>query len=179
MKKLFLHIKRLFRKFWFVIFLAFAISFVFGLGLLAVMTIISMVFFDNIVDVDSILENFTEEQLNIIFAEKVDENVTDDDYFTILARYQTFLCPKKVDSITTWIGSEVTEKAYVQKYELKKIVDGFSLENQKKNLLNSIDKNSVAAKRAVNSNRSLNFVYTYRNSGETFTITITPDELRK
>ena len=100
MKKLFLHIKRLFRKFWFVIFLAFAISFVFGLGLLAVMTIISMVFFDNIVDVDSILENFTEEQLNIIFAEKVDENVTDDDYFTILARYQTIFVQRK------WIVSQ-------------------------------------------------------------------------
>lgn len=179
MKKVFLHIKRLFRKFWFVIFLAFAISLLLGIVLLIIMTIISMLFFDNIVDVDGILENFTEEQLNIIFAEKVDENVTDDDYFTILARYQTFLCPKKVDCITTWIESEVTEKAYIQKYELKKRVDGLSVENLKKNLLNSIDKKSVAAKRAVNSNRCLNFVYTYRNSGDSFTITITPDELNK
>ena len=83
MKKLFLHIKRLFRKFWFVIFCVSAISIVFGVILLVVMTIISLLFFDNIVDVDAILENFTEEQLDIILSEEMDENVTDDDYLTL------------------------------------------------------------------------------------------------
>ena len=42
MKKLFLHIKRLFRKFWFIIFLAFVISFIHGVGLLIIMTVFIM-----------------------------------------------------------------------------------------------------------------------------------------
>ena len=178
MRNLFLHIKRLFRKFWLVIFICFAISLLHGIIALAIMTVISMLFFDNIVDVDAILENFTEEQLEIIFAEEVDENVSDDDYFTILARYQTFLCPKKADRYTTWIGSEVTKTAYVQKYEVKKGAEAYSFDVLKQNILASIDKNSVAAKRAVHSNRNLNFDYLCRNTGETFTIVITADELK-
>ena len=177
MKRLVLHVKRLFRKFWFVIFLSFAISWLSGFIVFGLMIVISMLFFNDPVDVKGILENFTEEQLEIIFAEEVDENVSDDDYFTILARYQTYLCPKKADRITTWICSEVTDTAYVQKYELK-TNEQISKEVLKQNLLASINKNSVAAKRAVSSNRSLNFTYTYRNTGESFTIVITPDNLK-
>ena len=105
MKRLVLHVKRLFRKFWFIIFLSFAISWLSGFLVLGLMIVISMLFFSDPVDVKGILENFTEEQLEIIFAEDVDEDVSDDDYFTILARYQTYLCPKKADRITTWICS--------------------------------------------------------------------------
>ena len=177
MKRLVLHVKRLFRKFWFIIFLCFAISMVFGAGILIIMTIISMLFFSDPVDVKGILENFTEEQLEIIFNDKVDENVSDEDYFTILARYQTFLCPKKADRITTWICSEVTDNAYIQKYELKDNPE-LSIEVIKQNILASINKNGVAVKRAIRSNRSLNFEYTNRNTGETFTIVITADELK-
>ena len=177
MKRLVLHVKRLFRKFWFIIFLSFAISWLSGFLVLGLMIVISMLFFSDPVDVKGILENFTEEQLEIIFAEDVDEDVSDDDYFTILARYQTYLCPKKADRITTWICSEVTDAAYVQKYELK-TNENISKEVLKQNLLANINKNSVASKRAVRSNRSLNFTYTYRNTGESFTIVITPDELK-
>lgn len=176
MKRLVLHVKRLFRKFWFIIFLGFAISWLSGFIVFGLMIVISMLFFSDPVDVKGILENFTEEQLDIIFAEEVDENVSDDDYFTILARYQTYLCPKKADRITTWICSEVTDTAYVQKYELK-TNEHISKEVLKQNLLASINRNSVAAKRAVRSNRSLNFTYTYRHTGESFTIVITPSEL--
>ena len=42
-----------------------------------------MFFFDNIIDVDAILENFTEEQLEIIFNEEMDASVCDDDYLTL------------------------------------------------------------------------------------------------
>ena len=176
MKRLVLHVKRLFRKFWFIIFLGFAISWLSGIIVFGLMIVISMLFFSDPVDVKGILENFTEEQLEIIFANEVDEDVSDDDYFTILARYQTYLCPKKADGITTWICSEVTDTAYVQKYELKNN-EHISKEVLKQNLLASINKNSVAAKRAVRSNRNLNFTYTYRNTGESFTIVITPSEL--
>ena len=116
MKKLILHIKRLFRKFWLAIFFFFAISLIHGLIALVVMTIISMFFFDNIIDVDAILENFTEEQLEIIFNEEMDASVCDDDYLTLLARYQSYFCPKKIDRKTIWTGSIVTNDAYVFNY---------------------------------------------------------------
>lgn len=177
MKKVYLHVKRLFKKFWFIILLASGTSLVIGLGVLVVMTAISLLFFEDPVDIDSILENFSEEQLEIIFSEEMDETVSDDEYFSILARYQTFICPKKADRITTWIGSEVTDTAYIQKYELKKMYDGFSSEILKKNIISRINKNGIAAQRAIRSNRRLEFVYHIFNTDETFTLVITPNEL--
>lgn len=177
MKKLFLHIKRLFRKFWFLIFCICAISIVHGVIALVVMTIISLLFFDNIVDVDAILENFTDEQLEIILSEEMDVNVTDDEYLTLLARYQSFFCPKKIDRITIWTSSEVTKDAYIFSYELKG-KEAITREKQKKRIFAQINTNGVHAKRLVNSNRKLVFRYTYRQTGETIEIAFTPDELR-
>jgi hypothetical protein len=141
------------------------------------MTIISMLFFDNIVDVDAILENFTEEQLEIVLAEEMDENVTDDEYLTLLARYQSFFCPKKIDRITIWTNSEVTKDAYIFSYELKGKAP-ISMVEQKKRIFAQINTNGVHVKRLVNSNRKLVFRYTYRRTGETIEIVFTPDELR-
>ena len=177
MRKLFLHIKRLFRKFWFLIFCICAISIVHGVIALVVMTIISMLFFDNIVDVDAILENFTEEQLEIVLAEEMDENVTDDEYLTLLARYQSFFCPKKIDRITIWTNSEVTKDAYIFSYELKGKAP-ISMEEQKKRIFAQINTDGVHVKRLVNSNRQLVFRYTYRQTGEAIDIVFTTEELR-
>ena len=177
MKKLFLHIKRLFKKFWFVIFFFFAISLIHGLIALVVMTIISLLFFDNIVDVDAILENFTDKQLEIILSEEMDENVTDDDYLTLLARYQSFFCPKKIDRTTIWTSSEVTKEAYIFNYELKGN-EPIATDEQKKRIFAQINTNGVHVMRLVNSNRQLVFRYTYRQTGETVEIVFTTDELR-
>ena len=177
MRKLFLHIKRLFRKFWFLIFCICAISIVHGVIALVVMTIISLLFFDNIVDVDAILENFTEEQLEIILSEEMDVNVTDDEYLTLLARYQSFFCPKKIDRITIWTSSEVTKDAYIFSYELKG-KETITKEEQKKRIFAQINTNGVHVKRLVNSNRQLVFRYTYRQTGETIEIVFTTDELK-
>lgn len=175
MRKLFLHIKRLFREFWFIIIFFFAISLIHGLIALIIMTIISMLFFDNIVDVDAILENFTEEQLEIIFNEKMDESVCDDDYLTLLARYQSYFCPKKIDRETIWTGSMVTDDAYILSYELK---DPISIEQQKERINAQINTNGVHVRRLVNSNRNLIFRYAYRQTGETVDIVFNTDELR-
>ena len=178
MKKLFLHLKRLFKKFWFVIFFVFAISFPIGLLLLAVMTIISMIFFDNIVDVDDLLENFTEEQLEIILSDKIDERASDDEYFKILAEYQSYFCPKKADRITIWTGVEAKDDAYIHYYELKKEME-ISKDALKEKILDQVNKSGVQTQRLIRSNKKLVFYYTYCKSGETFDITITPDELKK
>lgn len=178
MKRIYLHIKRLFKKFWFIIFFAFAISIVHGIALLVIMLILSMLFFSDPVDVNAILDNFTEEELDIILSETVDEKVSDDDYLNLLARYQTFFCPKKFDSVTVWTGSVVTKEAYIYDYELKREVDAFNKETLKERIMGQIDFNCVQVKRLLNSNRNMIFRYTYRNTGETFEITINSDELK-
>jgi len=178
MKRIYLHVKRLFKKFWVIIFLGFAISFVMGFALLIIMTAISMLFFNDPVDVNGILENFTDEQLEIILATEMDEKVSDDDYLTLLAKYQSYFCPKKADWLTIWTGVEVTDTAYIHYYELKKNIE-ISKETQKKNLLAQINKNGVQVQRLIRSNRNLVFNYTYRKSGETFEIALTPEDLKK
>lgn len=177
MKKLFLHIKRLFRKFWFLLIIAFAISFVIGFGVLLLMTIISMLFFDNIVDVDAVLKNFTDEELAIIFSEKMDKSVSDDDYLNLLAKYQSYFCPKKIDRNTIWTGSTVTDNAYIFSYELKGC-ELFSTEKQKNIILSKINKKGVHVKRVVNSSRSLVFRYTCRQTNKTVEIVFGANELR-
>ncbi len=177
MKKLFLHIKRLFRKFWFLLIIAFAISFVIGFGVLLLMTIISMLFFDNIVDVDAVLKNFTDEELAIIFSEKMDKSVSDDDYLNLLAKYQSYFCPKKIDRNTIWTGSTVTDNAYIFSYELKGC-ELISTEKQKNLILSKINKKGVHVKRVVNSNRSLAFRYTCRQTNKTVEIVFGANELR-
>ena len=178
MKRIYLHIKRLFKKFWFIIFFAFAISIVHGIALLVIMLTLSMLFFSAPVDVDAILDNFTKEELDIIFAETVDENVSDDDYLNLLARYQTFFCPKKFDSVTIWTGSMVTKQAYIYEYELKKDVEAFDKKTQKERIMRQINLNCVHVKRILSSNRNMIFRYTYRNTGEMLDIVINTDELK-
>lgn len=178
MKRIYLHVKRLFKKFWVIIFLAFAISLIHGVGLLIIMTVISMLFFNDPVDVDAIMNEFTEREIEIILSEDMDDSVSDDQYLELIARYQSFFCPKKLDYATTLVGSEVTEDAFIYEYELKKKLDGFSEESQKAIILQQINKQSVHVKRLVNSNRSMICRYNYPQTGETLDIVITIDELR-
>lgn len=178
MKRAFSHIKRLFRKFWFFLFFAFAISPIMGLGVLIIATALSMALFSDPVDVNAILDNFTEEELDIILAESVDENVSDDDYLNLLARYQTYFCPKKFDSVTVWTGSMVSKGAYIYEYELKKDVETFDKVTLKARIMAQIDLNCVQVKRLLSSNRNMIFRYTYRNTGETLEIVINTDELK-
>ena len=178
MKRIYLHIKRLFRKFWFIIFFASAISLVFGLGLIIIMTAISLLFFSDPVDVNGILKNFTDRELEIIMATEIDDTVSDNDYLALLARYQSFFCPKKADWLTIWTGAEATDIAYIHYYELKKEYE-ISKEEQKKRIIAQVNKSGVQAQRLIRSHKNLIFKYTYRKSGKTFEIIITPEELKK
>lgn len=149
-----------------------------GLGVLIIATALSMALFSDPVDVNAILDNFTEEELDIILAESVDENVSDDDYLNLLARYQTYFCPKKFDSVTVWTGSMVSKGAYIYEYELKKDVETFDKVTLKARIMAQIDLNCVQVKRLLSSNRNMIFRYTYCNTGETLEIVINTDELK-
>jgi hypothetical protein len=155
-----------------------AISLVFGLALVIVMTAISMLFFNDPVDVDAILDNFTERELEIILSEEMDETVTDDEYLELLARYQSYFCPKKLDTATIWTESRVTVDSFIYEYELKKRIKGFSVEQLRKEILESINKNSVQVQRIVHTNRNMIFRYTYQDNYETFDIVISTEELK-
>ena len=178
MRRVYLHVKRLFKKFWFVIFFFAAISLVFGLGLVILMTVISLLFFNDPVDIDAILENFTERELEIILSKDMDENVSVDEYLTLIAKYQSMFCPKKIDNVTTWVSSETTKDSYIYEYELKKEPKGFDINILEKNIMSSINKNSIQARRMVTSNRDMVFRYYNRSTNETFDITISCDELK-
>ena len=178
MKKVFFHMKRVLWKYWSLIIIVSIVSLALGVVLYLIMTIISLLFFDNFVDVNAILKNFTDEQLEIIFSEEMDESVCDDDYLTLLARYQSYFCPKKMDRKTVWTNSMVTSDAYIFSYELKGN-DLISMEQQKERIFSQINTNGVHVKRLVSSNRKLIFRYTYRQTGKTVEIVFTPDELRE
>ena len=142
------------------------------------MTAISLLFFNDPVDIDAVLDNFSERELEIVLSEDMDDNVNDDEYLTLVARYQSLLCPKKVDSVTTWVSSEVTNESYIYEYELKKEPNGFDVNRLEKNIMSSINKNSIQARRMVTSNRDMVFRYYNRSTNETFDITIKCEELK-
>lgn len=177
MRKLCLHLERLFRKFWFIIIPPFMISPVVGCALLFMTLIISLLFFDNIVDVDAVLENFTEEELEIVLSQEVDENVSDDEYLTLLARYQSLIFPKKNKREIIWTSTVVTHDAYIHNYELKGN-ETILFDVLREQIFAQIDKNCVHVKRLINSDRELIFRYTNRQTGETKDIVFSPDELR-
>ena len=184
MKRVFLHCKRVFAKFWFIILLSCSISPIIGLGVFIAMTAFSMAFFSDPIDVkaevEDLLNNFTEEELGVIFAEKVDENVSDDDYLTLVAKYQSYICDnKKIDEITTWTGSEVNKEAFIYLYELNdKKIEGFDIDKQKEAIRKSISKDHVQTYRIINSGRALIFRYTYRYSGQTMDVVFSNEELK-
>ena len=136
MKKVFLHSKKVIGKFWFLIAIAWAISFVFGIGAFLILLVLSMLFTEDPIDMKDLLNEFTEAELEIILSDTVDEKVSDERYLTLLAKYQTYFCPRKLDRVTTWLGSEVSEESYIRYYEVKGEIEGFSKESIK--TINSI-----------------------------------------
>lgn len=183
MKRVFAHFTRLVKKVGFILFFAFAMSPFIGLGLLILCMAISMLLFNDPVDVESeveeLLNHFTEKELEIIFAEEVDEKVSDDEYLSLLARYQSYICLKKQKGITIWVGSEVNKESYIYLYELNdRKVDGFDVDKQKDAISKNINKEHIQTKRIINSGRSIIFRYTYRNSGETMDVVFSNEELR-
>lgn len=178
MKRVILHSKKVIRNHWFIICIAGAVSFIFGIIAFLAFLIYSMNFTEDPVDVNDIMKEFTEEELGIVLADTMDENVSDEEYFTLLARYQSYFCPKKVDRVTTWVGSEVTEDSYIMSYEIKKEIEGFSADVLKDNILKEINPNCVQTIRLVRSGKNMVFRYTNTSTYDSFDIVITPNDLK-
>ena len=178
MKRVFSHIKRLFRKFWFFLFFAFAISPIMGLGVLIIATTLSMALFSDPVDAKDPADYFTEEELRKI---QSDEDVDDEEYLMLLAKYQSYECPVKVDQITTWTSSEVTKESFICNYEINDRWHRYGeidMNVVKNNILAQIDKKGVNVQRIIATNRNMIYRYWNRQS-ETFEdVVLSIEELR-
>lgn len=182
MRKLVLHVKRLFRKFWLFIALMFAMSPVIGLPVFLIMLAISLLCFSDPlepINVEEIIREFTEEELSIINGE-IAEGVTDDEFFRLLAKYDCFICPRRVDSATIWNGSEVTENAYICHYELNdhyRWLNKHYKEGLKERILSKLDTTGIHVQRLIRTNRNLIFRYWFRHADGYTEVVITPEEL--
>ena len=178
MKQLFYHLTRVFAKCWFIILLACTISPIIGLGVLILFTIISMVFSSEPAEEKNIDDYFTDEDMK-----KMDkaEELDDDEYLTLVAKFQTYQCPKKVDQITTWTSSELTKDSYVYNYEINdkkhmyRLLDMNDLKNQ---ILSRIDKQNDKIQRIIATNRNLVFRYRNYQKNTIEDVVLTTNELR-
>ena len=178
MKQIIYHLTRGFAKCWFIILIACTISPIVGLGVLILFTIISMVFSSEPVEEKNIDDYFTDEDMK-----KMDkaEELDDDEYLTLVAKFQTYQCPKKVDPITTWTSSELTKDAYVYNYEINdkkhmyRLLDMNDLKNQ---ILSKIDKQNDKIQRIIASNRNLVFRYRNYQKNTIDDVVLTANELR-
>lgn len=177
MKRVFLHSKEVIANHWFLICIAGAVSFVFAILAFALLLAYSLAFKQNPVDVNDVLNNFTDEELEIVLAETVDENVTDEEYLSILARYQSYFCPKKIDYMTTWTGAAVTEDSYILYYEIKRGFDSISEDRLRDNILTQINRDSVQTIRLARSQKNMVFRYSDRKTDASFDIVINATEL--
>lgn len=177
MKRVILHSKKVITKHWFIILIAGAISFIIGIGMFLFLLIISLIFSQDPVDVNDLLNTFSEEELDIVLADTVNENVSDEEYLTLMARYQSYFCPKKIDYLTTWVGSESTRDSYILYYEVKRDFETINQEVLRKNILSQINTNSVQVIRIARSRKNMIFRYTDRKTYESFDIVIGHMEL--
>lgn len=178
MKKVFYHITRVFSKCWFIILLACTISPIVALGVLIIFTAVSMIFLSEPSEEKNPDDYFTEEEYEKM---ETGEGLDDDEYLTLVAKCQTYQCPKKVDQITTWTSSELTRDAYIYNYEINDRRHEYSQLNMsdlKNRILARIDKQNEKIQRIVTTNRNL--VFRYRNYQENTIedVVLTANELR-
>ena len=171
MKRVLLHSKKVISNHWFIILIAGAISFIIGIGMFLLLLIWSMTFTQDPIDVNDLMDNFTEREMEIVLAETIDESVSDEEYLSTLAKYQSYFCPKKVDYLTLWTGSIYTGKSYILYYEVKKRFEEIDRNILKENILTHI------SMRLVRSNKNMIVRYTDRKTSDYFEIVITSQEL--
>lgn len=178
MKRAISHIMRLFKKFGFILFIVFAISPIMGLGVLIIATVLSMVLFSDPIGAKDPADYFTDEELRKI---QSDEDVDDEEYLVLLAKYQSYECPVKVDQITTWTSSEVSKDSFICNYEINDRWHRYGkidMDIVKNNILAQIDKDGYKVQHIIATNRNMIFRYWNRQTGVVEDVVLSTDELR-
>lgn len=179
MRNLFFHIVRVLRKFGLLMFLAFVVSPISGIVALVIATVISMVFFNDPVEEKNPEDYFTEEELKRI---ESDEEMDDEEYLTLLAKYESYKCPVKVDEITTWTSSEVTKDSYICNYEINDNNHKYGeidMDVVKSNILANVNKDGANVQRITATNRNMVYRYWNHQTGSYEDVVLSTDELKE
>jgi hypothetical protein len=140
--------------------------------------IISMVFFNNFIEDKTPEDYFTEDEWRKIHT---GESVDIEEYLILLAKYQTYECPVKVDKITTWTSSEVTSDSFICNYEINDRWHRYGeidMNVVKSNILAQIDKKGINVQRIVATNRNMIFRYRNYRTGTIEDVILSNEELR-
>lgn len=173
------HASRVFQKFWLIIVFLCFFHILFGLGLYVVLLIISLLFFNNIPEKKNPEDYFSKEEWEMI--QSGETSLDDEEYLSLLARFQTFECPVKVDDITTWTSSELTKDSFICHYEIndkKGKYGDINPDTIKKTSLNSIDKEGYKVQRIVATNRNMILRYWNCQTEKSFDVILTNEELK-
>ena len=111
----------------------------------------------------------------------LEEEVDDDEYLALMAKYLTFSCPKKIDSITTWTGCEVNNSSFIYNYDVNdrwNFYGEIDEEKLKNKIMTQIDKESFHIRSIVATKRNIICRYRHRQIGKVYDIILTTEELR-
>ena len=178
MKNLKLHIVRVFGKLWYLLIIMCIISpFLCSIVFLAAL-ISSMVFFNNFTEAKNPENYFTEEEWRKIHS---GESIDNEEYLILLAKYQTYECPVKVDEITTWTSSEITKDSFICNYEINDRWHRYGeidMNIVKGNILDQIDKKGIKVQSIIATNRNMIFRYRNYRTGTIEDVILSNEELR-
>lgn len=178
MENLKLHIVRVFGKLWYLLIIMCIISpFLCSIVFLAAL-IISMVFFNNFTEAKNPEDYFTEEEWRKIHS---GESIDNEEYLILLAKYQTYECPVKVDEITTWTSSEITKDSFICNYEINDRWHRYGeidMNIVKGNILDQIDKKGIKVQSIIATNRNMIFRYRNYRTGTIEDVILSNEELR-
>lgn len=156
----------------------FVISPLLGIIVFIVALIISMVFFNSFTEDINLEDYFTEEELRIL---QSDEEVDDEEYLVLLAKFQSYECPVKVDQITTLTSSEVTKDSFIYNYEINdrwRRYGDIDMSVVKSNIMAQIDKTNYNVQRIVATNRNIIFRYRNYRTGTVEDVIVLNEELK-
>ena len=178
MKRIIAHAKRLFNSYKFICMVFFLIVPLEFIGMFILMTIISVLFFEDPIDEELVRRYMSEEELQIIGSDTLDENVSDNEYLALMVRFMNITCPRRVDRQTQWIGSRVTNKAFTYLYECKMKSGKIDFEKLKKKDIRKLDRKNIVIQRIIRSKRDLIYSFTCPDVTRSIEVVITNDELK-
>lgn len=176
MRKLYLHFVRLIKNMGCLFVLLFLVTGPWSVIIIfPICLVISLLFFRDPIDYQKINEQFTEEELKILDAEKVEEHVSDDLYLSLYVKMMNLLVNQHIDEDKQKIIIELNEDSLVYNYHFydketkeqfdKKYTEGISM------IKNDLVKQFVPYHRLKNSHRNLIVRY-YDLNSDNFTETI-------
>ena len=175
MRKLYLHFVRLIKNMGCLFVIIFLVTGPYVLIVIPVCLIISLIFFSDPIDVQKITEQFTEEELKILDAEKIEEHVSDDLYLSLYVKMMNLRANISLDENKQKIIIELNDDSIVFNYRFFDEATKARFDKKKTEfatmIKNDLVKQFVPYHRLKNSHRNLIVRY-YDLNSDNFTETI-------